>query len=390
MEISSTKSKQSDVRIMKILLLADPGSIHTEKWVKSLCEHGVTIYLFGLSSYKENDYYGINNLIVESFEITNKLRNKSKNGSFQKFKYLRVIPRLKSIIKSFQPDLVHSHYASSYGFLGALLNFHPFIVSVWGEDIYSFPKISYLHKKIIEFNLRKADRILSTSHVMAVETAKYTKKKIEITPFGIDVNVFFNDRKSNPSQLPIVIGTVKSLEKKYGIDYLIKSFKIVLKNNPTIPLKLLIAGEGTEYKNLLDLVKDLNLEEFVFFSGKIPHSEVPIFLNTLDIYSALSILDSESFGVAIVEASSCELPVLVSNVGGLPEVVDDKITGFIVPPKDEKSAAAILSKLILDKDLRITLGKNGREKVQKKYKWEDNVKTMLSIYDSLINDEIKN
>ena len=105
----------------------------------------------------------------------------------------------------------------------------------------------------------------------------------------------------------------------------------------------------------------------------------------LDIYVALSTLDSESFGVAIIEASACEKPVVVSNAGGLPEVVEDGVTGIIVPKHDEVSAANAIEKLLLDEELRIQMGQNGRKRVKELFDWNHNVAQMIDIYQRMLS-----
>ncbi|MCD7873784.1 MAG: glycosyltransferase, partial [Acidaminococcaceae bacterium] len=149
---------------------------------------------------------------------------------FFKIRYLEALLLLKKVIKIFQPDIIHAHYATSYGLLGALVGFHSYIISVWGSDIFDFPNISLFHKNIIKYNFFKADIILSTSNVMAEEIQKYTSKGIKVTPFGVDINEFkpLNvDSIFKPNK--IVIGTIKTLEEKYGIEYLIRAFSIVKK-----------------------------------------------------------------------------------------------------------------------------------------------------------------
>ena len=174
---------------MKILFLSDPNSIHTIKWVKSLANNNIIIHILGLTSCINENYANNKNITTEHLGLDSSTIIKS-NGHLSKLKYLTVISKVKKTIKEFQPDILHAHYASSYGSLGALSGFSPFILSVWGSDIFDFPNKSILHKKLIQFNLKKADKILSTSHVMATEIKKYTKKKIDVTPFGIDITKF--------------------------------------------------------------------------------------------------------------------------------------------------------------------------------------------------------
>lgn len=365
---------------MKLLMLSDPNSSHTIKWATSLARTGIDIVIFGLGNIAVNDYDGFENIKIKTLNVSI-----DTETSFSKFKYLKVLPMIKTIIKDFNPDIVHAHYATSYGLLGALSGFSPFILSAWGADVFDFPKISFLHKIILKFNLKKADKILSTSHIMTRETNLYTDKEIEVTPFGIDIEQFKPiEAESFINKECFVIGTVKTLEEKYGIEYLIRAFKIVSDQYSDLPLKLLIVGGGSLENNLKNLTKKLNIENKTIFTGKVPFNDVPKYHNMLSVSVSVSVSNSESFGVAIIEASACEKAVVVSNVGGLPEVVEDGVTGIVVPPRDIEATAKAIEQLVLDKELRLKMGKAGRERVKKLYNWNDNVQQMINIYKELI------
>ena len=218
---------------------------------------------------------------------------------------------------------------------------------------------------------------------MATETNRYTSKHISVTPFGIDLDIFKPEKvESICNENDVVIGIVKTLEKNYGIDYLIRAFKIVKERNKNIPLKLLIVGKGSEENALKGLASDLGLNGCVVFAGAIEYSEVPKYQNMIDI--AVSLSEYEGFGVSTIEACACEKPVVVSNVGGLAEIVENNKSGLIVPPADPEATADALEKLILDKELRKRLGKKGREIVREKYFWDDNVKLMMDIYKKVV------
>ena len=366
---------------MKILLLSNPNSIHTIKWAKSLAEKNMELYIFGLGTLSVDDYEIYKNITV----ITLNQSINRNEGSFSKLKYLHALPIVKKIIKEFQPDIVHSHYASSYGFLGALSGFHPFILSVWGSDVFSFPNKSFMHKALLKFNLKKANQILSTSNVMAFETKKYTDKEIIVTPFGIDIEHFKPTKvESLFHKDTIVVGTVKTLEEKCGIEYLIRAFKIVYDRHKELPLRLLIVGGGSLQIKLEQLTKELNIENQTIFTGTVPHADVSIYHNMLTVFATLSIVDSESFGVAVIEASSCAKPVVVSNVGGLPEVVENGVTGLIVPVKNIPLTADAIERLIIDQNLRDKIGDAGRKRVKNLYNWKNNVAQMINIYKAIL------
>lgn len=368
---------------MKILILADPASTHTMKWVSALSERGIQIYLFGLNSFDTN-LYSYPNINFYSLNLNNKIRFGNET-SFSKLIYLKAINQIKKIIGEIHPNILHAHYATSYGLLGALSNFHPYVISIWGSDVLSFPNHSFFHKEILKFNLDKSSRILATSHYLASKTSNFTNKKIQITPFGVDINKF-NSFYTNKhfKDGDIIIGTVKSLEKIYGIDTLIKSFSIVKKRNKNLPLKLLIVGSGSEENKLKSLAKELLEENDYLFSGYISHDIVSTYHNMIDISVFLS--NQESFGVSVIEAMACRKPVVVTGVGGLKEIVDDGQNGFIVSPNKSEEAAKAIENLVLDLELRISFGKNGREKVKSYYDWNKCVDLMINIYKDILQN----
>jgi len=367
---------------MKIMLLANANSIHTQRWAIGLAERGLDIFVFSLSKTDSNPFEGNNNIELYSFGFSEKF-TKNSESRLSKIKYLKVLPILRKKIQVFKPDIIHAHYVSSYGTLGALCGFHPLVISVWGSDIFDFPKKSFLHKKLIEFDLDRADQILSTSNTMAIETKKYTNKNIKITPFGIDLNQFKPMKVDSLFEKDdIVIGIVKALEKTYGVEDLIRTFAVLHKSLNKLPLRLLIVGEGTQEVYLKQLVVDLNIGELTRFTGKISYEKIPEYHNlcTISVYPSIN----ESFGVSVIESSACEKPVIVSNVGGLPEVVENGVTGLVVPFRNPLELSKAIEKLVLDKELRIKMGKAGRERVEKMYNWENNVSTMISIYRDIL------
>ena len=364
---------------MKIIFLGEAGSIHTIRWVNSLSEKGIEVILVSLKGNFDN-----------AEKISKKVKVIYLPFGTKLGYYLNVFA-LKKIISKEKPDLINAHYASGYGTLGRLSGFNKKLLNVWGSDVYDFPNESKLKKRIIEKNLKNYTAIASTSYCMAEETKKYLEnksKEIFITPFGVDTEKFKNlniEKKENE----ITIGIVKTLTEKYGIEYLIKAIK-ELENILDIEnykkIRLLIYGKGELKNKLEDLTKELQIEDKVIFKGYISNEDVPKALNEMDIFVVPSILDSESFGVAAVEAMACEIPVIASSVGGLKEVIVDKETGYLVPKKDHKEIAKYLKKLILDKNLRTSLGKNGRKRVLENYDWNSNVDYMIKIYREIVNE----
>lgn len=353
---------------MKVVLLGNAKSIHIIRWANGLSKKGIDIHLISLDDKPEADVY-------DSEVSFHKLKGRPPYG------YFLSVLHLKQLLKQINPDILNVHYASGYGTLGRLANFHPLLLSVWGADVYDFPNENKIKRQLIIKNLRGAEGIASTSNAMLkVTNALYEHRNTFVTPFGVDTDVFLPS-SNKPENNAIIIGTVKTLSPKYGIDTLIKAFSIVKINNNGVPLKLEIVGAGPQEADLKSLTNDLGLNDFVKFYGFVEHKKIVPLLQDFDIYVALSRLDSESFGVAIIEASSCGVPVVVSDADGPAEVVVDGTTGFVVPKNDEYAAAKALEKLIIDPNLRKTMGANGRTHVVNNYSWEKSLEIMIYAYE---------
>ena len=364
---------------MKLFMMSDASNVHTQRWVSALAGRGMEIMLFSLSVKGVEFYDKFKNVTCVSFGYDSLTKKKCGGNTFSKLKYLNTLGFIKKHIKEFAPDFVHAHFASSYGLLGALAGKHPYIISMWGSDVYYFPRISPLHRWILKYNLSCADVVLSTSHVMSAETKLYTNKEPLITPFGVDIEKF-SPMEVNRDGDEIVIGTVKTLLPVYGIDVLIKSFALVKKALPGKKLRLIIAGEGKEKESLEALCVELGVRENVDFVGRIANDKVPEFISRMDVFVALS--RNESFGVAVLEAMACGVPVVVSDADGFREVVKDGVTGYIVPREDAKAAADRILTLLNDASMARTMGQEGRKHVVENYNWEASVDTMMRVYET--------
>lgn len=361
---------------MKVLLLADAESIHTKKWVVSLKEMNIDVAVFSLRDSLDEIYS--KGIWLYSCDIDNSIFQK---GSLLKklCKYILCVFRLKKVVNEFRPDVIHAHYASSYGLLGALLNYHPFVISVWGSDIYDFPNKTIFNKYIIKYNFMCANQILSTSYAMVREIKKYTKKGIKVIPFGVDTNNF-KVKKINSifSNSDFVFGSIKSLEKIYGVDNVIRAFAKVYMKYPNLKLNLLIVGDGCEKGNLEELSRKLGVNKATKFIGKVNHSDISRYLNMMSISMVLS--HSESFGVSVLEASACEKPVIATDVGGLPEVVNNNETGIIVADNNIDETVKAMCFFVDNPDKISQMGERGRKFVKKHYRWEQSVSEVLKVY----------
>lgn len=372
-------SSNLTISVKKILFLGDINSAHLIKWATSLANEGFEIGIFSLNKSVFEWYKSYKNIHV--FNEVQRDDNFFKSSMFNKLEYLLYTHKVKKTIREFKPDILHAHYATSYGLIGRLSGFRPYIVSVWGSDIFDFPHISIIAKKLIQRNLRYPEMVMSTSHVMKKEILKYVDREVEVTPFGVDIKLFAPKQVNRiTGENDIVIGAIKQIDKKYGTDILIAAFKKACVANPDKSLKLLLVGSGAMKEECENLAKELGIEKKVIFVGKVPPEKVPDYHNMIDIYCNISTLDSESFGVSVVEAMACGKPVIVTNVGGLPEVVNHNETGLVIQKENADAAAEAIQRLIDNKNLVTFLTTNAMQHVHKHYNWDNNLEHIIRLY----------
>lgn len=366
---------------MRICYLADARSPHTQKWVSHFAGEGHEVHLI---SFRPGEVDGatVHHVRPPLIDTDVELLHAGR-GRLQKAAYLFCAGKVGRLVKKIRPDILHAFLATSYGYVGAATGFHPFVVSSLGSEIVVFPEKSLFYRRLLSHNLRRADAVTATSDFLSRATERYCGPgtRVATIPFGVDTGVFApNGRKYLEG--PVTVGTVKILESNYGIDRLIRAFEKVLNMSPGLDISLLIVGGGSLEKSLKKLGNKLGVSNHVTFVGNLPHAKVMSFLSQIDIFASLP--ESETFGVSVVEASSCAVPVVVSDVGGLPEVVRDGETGFLVPPMDIDTTARRILTLATDEGLRQKMGAAGRRLVLDAYDWNDSSAQMAELYESLV------
>lgn len=366
---------------MRICFFADAANYHTRKWVSYFSGIGCDVHVLTLAQCDDDTYPQSNvsiHWLVNSSDKT--------SGDLNKLSYLSTIFQAKLLLEQINPDVVHAHYASSYGLVCALSCSKPFYLSVWGKDIYEFPKKSILHKACIKYVLRKATWIFSTSYVMERETKKYTEKQIAITPFGVDMSLFSPSYEKEKEPNKLVIGTVKALEKKYGIDVLLKAIPSIVDSFNDREVEVRIAGKGRYETELKALSNRLGIEAHVVWLGFISQEEAAEAWRSFDIAVVPSVDESESFGVSAVEAQACGTPLVVSDVPGLMEACNGGRSAVVVPRNDAGSLAKAIVALANDPFKRQELSSKGREYVMREYELDHCFSKVVEAYRSHFAD----
>lgn len=348
----------------RVCYLGDGSSPLLHRWLRHSVDRGREVHLLSVKLLPEP----IDGVQQHRLPGNSALLPERGRG----LRYGLSLPATRQLLRAIRPNLVHAHYAWGYGLLGALASPAPLVVSLWGSDLLGSAGRSPLHAQAMKFVLRRADHVCATSRYMAVEAARYTTKDVIVTPFGVDCELF-RPRTSSASR-HLTIGMVKLLTPGSGVGILLQAASRLAIPRP----RLLVVGRA-ETRLWEDAARALGIADTAFFTGNVPPAQVPRLLQEMDVYVAPS-THREGFGVAVLEAQACGLPVVASRIGGLPETVSDEVTGLLVPPGDVGALAAALDMLSRDERRRAEMGAAAREFVRNHFSWEKAASLMDEVY----------
>jgi L-malate glycosyltransferase len=358
---------------MKICILSNAVSVHTQRWAGAFAERGHDVHLLSIS------HSNIPGVEVHTVNIG---PENSKSAVLKFLSYLYLLLTARRRILQIKPDIVNAHYATTHGVIAAFAGYHPLVISVWGMDvIWDYGTKSPLLLRILaRYALKRADLICSTSKFMADKTRELIKpaRLIEHVPFGIDCQLFrpAEQKRQGHNAEQFRIGFVKAFSSEYGPDFMVKAMPIICRDVPNA--RLIMVGSGVMKDELRRLASKLGMADRIEFAGFVPNERVPEIMQTFDVLVHPSTV-SESFGVVLLEAQACGVPVVATRVGGVPEVCVDQKTGFLVPPGDPEALAEKIITLAKDSELRKQMGMEARKFVLENYQWQDNVEKMLRL-----------
>ncbi|NRY60528.1 glycosyltransferase family 4 protein [Clostridium beijerinckii] len=249
-------------------------------------------------------------------------------------------------------------------------------------------------KNDIQYSVNRADKIITVSESSKKDIIRFLnieESKIEVIYNGVEYNKFnksYSEEEKNrvryryglPQNYILYMGT---LEPRKNIESIIEAFSLLKKENApnSKNIKLVIAGKkGWLFERILNLVDKLNLKDDVIFTDYIDENDKSIIYNMASLFVFPSLY--EGFGIPVLEAMASSVPVITSNVSSLPEVAGD--AAILVEAKDIKSIAKYMGKVLVDKELRNNLIKNGHEQA-KKFTWESSAEKLITIYRDLYN-----
>jgi len=204
---------------------------------------------------------------------------------------------------------------------------------------------------------------------------------------GVDASLF--NPTVDPSRLKREMGLTNKkvilysgrLTEKKGAHHLLNAFSLMCKETPE--LGLVYCGRGAMEPELKAMTHRLGLDEKVTFTGPVPHHDLAKFYAMCDVLAVPSTY--ENLGLAPLEAMSSGRPIVASDTGGLPEIVENMKTGILVPPGDPRALSEALLKVIGDEVLAAKLGTTGRSEVMAKFTLDACADATIAVYESVLH-----
>jgi len=292
--------------------------------------------------------------------------------------------KIKCVNREYDIDIMHSHWAIPSGFISSLNTEKiPRVITIHGSDIKIYNRKN-LYGSLVKRAMKRADKIIAVSNDLknVAVSQGWDSQKICVIPNGVDTNIFKPANKETiRKQLGIssnfLVTFVGTLAKVKRVDILIQICKEISK---TYDIDLLIVGDGPERGMLEEYARDIGMTN-ITFQGSVDHNQVPKYLAASDVVTLTS--ESEGLPTILVEAMSCGVPVITTDVGGVADIVQNDVNGFIV--KNPHEFKEKMECFINNTDLRIRFGKKSRSFILEKHSIETVTSRLEQLYLELIN-----
>ncbi len=292
-------------------------------------------------------------------------------------------PRIKSLLEEEKFDIIHFHEPLFPSLPWMVL---PSSRSINIGTFHAFYKRSFGYRFWKPLCRRYYNRLhgkIAVSQSAKRFVSKYFPSDYHIIPHGVDVHRFSAEVQPFDKYLDgkLNILFVSRLEGRKGIHYLLKAYRIVKKAFPDSRLLVVGPGNPSRYSDWVHAVK---LKDVVF-AGYASYDDLPRYYRTADIFCVPAV-GRESFGIILLEAMGAGKPIVATSIDGYADVVAHGTEGLLVPPKNVKMLSEALLVLLRDEELRLEMGRRGREKVEK-LSWTDIARRTLAYYEEILKGQ---
>ena len=288
------------------------------------------------------------------------------------------------ICRKFKPDIIHAHWPFPHAYiaLGAAKLFKiPLVLNFHGAELLLIRKKKWV-KPLLKFAISQAQAVFANSSFTASKIKALRNVDVEWSPYGTTLETGTGNAEPHPVQGKFKILFVGRHIERKGIRYLIEAAKYL----PRDQFEIRIVGVG----DLTDELKKLALESAtpnsaeIIFTGKLSPEALANEYKSANVFTLPAIVDSkgdtEGLGVVLIEAMELGLPIVASNVGGIPDVVIDGETGILVPEKDPEALASAYKRLAAEPELVKRLLAGAQKRIAECFTWDGIIDRQIAVY----------
>jgi glycosyltransferase involved in cell wall biosynthesis len=359
-------------RPVRMLFFADASSVHTRRWVAAVAERGAQVVLI---SRQKGEVPGAQQVITIA-------------PGEDKASWFKALPEVRRVVRelarTFQPDLVHGHYVTSYGLWAAACGLKvPKVMTAWGSDILVTPKESRLMRWVVGWTLRRADLITADSLDMVEEISSYhPSASVQQILWGADTDKFVPGHPATDFE----VISLRSWEPNYNIDLIIEAFARFVSMRPHSHALLHLLGGGSMESILQERVASLRLLQQVRFHGRVGDQAMVDAIGRCR--ASVSVPTSDATSVSVLESMACGLPVIASDLPANRQWIDQR-GGIIVPVRDIDALTNALVTIHDQPAQAQAQGSFNRARVVKEGSRRGQMDRMWQLYEQMLRPNVK-
>ena len=353
---------------LRLAFLSIGRHIHTERWLTWFARRGHDVHLM---TVQPGPIPG-----VTVHDITPPPGPKP-------LRYAVGLVTVKRILARVRPTLLHAHFLTGYGYWGVFSGYRPFLVTVWGDDVYVTPNQTLIKNRLARKALREADYVTGDSQdiVEACRRLGARADRTEVVQWGVDFARFhpgitgkaIREKLNVSPETPIVLSTRSFTQPYYNIDLIVNTAFRVRERFPDV--HYVFAGNEGDDAAFRARGKGADWMHWV---GRIPHAELPAWIQAATVFVTVPSVDATA--VSLLEAMACRAAIVASDLPSAGEWIRDGETGLVVKDREGDALVSAIGRLLSDRVLRERLGQSAEAEVRARADHDRNMQRMEDIY----------
>ncbi len=340
---------------MRLCIIANPNSIHTQRWVRYFVERNHTVDLIGDKPVAGSLPEGI------------RFHDLTQQTNRRKLRYLAWAQAVRRLLRAIQPDVLHAHQVASAGWLGAAAGYHPFLVTSWGSDLLVGPDRSAVQRQLARWVLRRADYVTAVSRDLADKALQLGVPAdcLEVGPWGVDTSIFHPADAEPGVETASMVLSLRAVRSIYNPLAIAEAIPLVLQAIPDVHFAVFTYNADLqllgEFRARMDALETSYAVSYV--PALKNDQAIADYLRRAAV--AISVPSSDGTPKSVQEAMACGAIPVVSDLPSLKPWLRHEQEGLVVPIGDSVALAQAIVRLLTNDVLRERLRETGLRTIAK-------------------------